>query len=202
MPMDSQTRVCVYPAVAVLFDYPQASFLSDFEAAIEIIVAKVPDARATLEPFFTFAESSDRHAMEEIHTRTFDIMARCDPYVSSQVFGQESYKRGQLMVGLVEAYTAAGLTWLPELPDHIAIILKNMACFSDTEWRDMVEHCLYEALLKMRAMLKGSTNPYAFLFDALIQVVKGEFPQVAERQATDFSLDVLDDQAAEEASRV
>lgn len=202
MALDRLTRSQVYPAFAELFAYPTAGFEDRRVQAVWQIMSLVPDADEALTIFAGAVADYDGNAMEEIHTRTFDIMARVDPYLSSQIFGQESYKRGQLMVGLVEAYKAAGLTWGSELPDHLAVVLKNIACFDDAAWRDMVEHCLREAVVKMRANLKGSANPYAHLFDALVQVLAWDIPDTTARMTPDFALDVLDAESAEEASRV
>jgi len=197
------TRLRLYPAFAEMFAYPTPGFEQRRAQAMEVISALVPEASKGMARFDEATADKTLYTMEEVHTRTFDIMAQCDPYVSSQVFGQESYKRGQLMVGLAEAYRSAGLEWGSELPDHFAIILKNIACFSDEEWPDMIEHCFREAVSKMGASLKACNNPYTHLFGALDCVLDWDIPgdPEAKKVVLDFPLGVLDAEITGEATR-
>nr|NIV30865.1 nitrate reductase molybdenum cofactor assembly chaperone [Anaerolineae bacterium] len=85
--------------------------------------------------------------LQEIYTGTFDLDARCHPYIGYQLLG-ESYKRSQFMLGLKECYREHGVQPPSnELPDHLAVMLRFLAAVPNREIsREMVVEALMPAL--------------------------------------------------------
>lgn len=103
----------------------------------------------------------------ELHTGTFDLSPVCVPYASVHLFGEESFKRANLMGGLADAYRRAGFDPGKELPDHVATILRFLPRMTEEEQRDLARFVLQPSIDRMAQSLFGSRNPYGYLLDAL-----------------------------------
>ena len=102
---------------------------------------------------------STEHA-QELYTRSFDLSPVCVPYVSVHLFGAESFKRSELMTGLIAAYERVGFDRGTELPDHIALVLQCAPRFDADEWDDLAVLVLTPALEKMREALSNANSPW------------------------------------------
>jgi nitrate reductase molybdenum cofactor assembly chaperone len=183
-----------------LLEYPRHGTIARLDEALRGAQSSVPSALPPLREFDGQIRALTETQREELYTRTFDLTPSCDPYLSSQAFGEESYQRGQLMIGLAQAYRTAGYEWEPELPDHVAVVLGFAPRFDRDEWHELVEHCLYPALMKLTSGLATSSNPYSKLFACIVRVVETDVPQACKSAGAirDVPLEVLSPDAHEE----
>lgn len=153
------------PAVAPLLEHPRwddgASGISAAAEARDLLrVAGHDDAAAAVERFLERAEDLGAERLREIHGRTFDLAPSCVPYLSVHLFGEGSFQRARLMAGLAEAQSRAGFDRGPELPDHLAVVLRFAPHMEPEEWRELVRFCLIPALPAMARGLEEGDNPY------------------------------------------
>ena len=91
---------------------------------------------------------------------------QCGLYLSVYLFGEENFKRSELMTGLKSVYEKQGPFEMTELPDHLAVVLKQNALFSEEEWGELVLMGLTGAIPKIIELLEKNDNPYVFLLKA------------------------------------
>lgn len=125
-----------------------------------------------LKVFLLTMESKTLTQRQEQYIQTFDLQPRCSLYISVPLFGEESYKRAELMVGLKSRFDEAGVDLGHELPDHLAVILKNNMIFYEQEWQELVTHCILPSLQKMITVLEKADNPYADALRAVREVLR------------------------------
>jgi len=149
---------------------------ADFAAQTATLEASLPEAfeeaRAALGRFRAAITPLGRDALEELHARTFDIMPMCVPYLSVHLFGEESFKRSELMLGLLDAYARSGWKLQGELPDHVGVVLQFAPQFPPEEWEELVEWCLTGPVGRMAGILEKKDNPYGHLFRAVHSVLQ------------------------------
>lgn len=134
----------------------------------------LPRPLIELAPFAGFAERMQGFSQEmrqEHYVRTFDVTPRTSLYLSVHLFGEESFKRAELMAGLKGAYQRHGHQDDVELPDHLAIVLRRNGCFGAEEWAQLERHCLRPALPLMIRILSEEDNPYALVLDGVLDLV-------------------------------
>jgi len=117
-------------------------------------------AAAALDRFVEQARELGPDRLLETHGRTFELAPACVPYLSVHLFGENSFQRARLMAGLAEAHAGAGFDPGPELPDHLAVVLRFAPRMDPEEWRELVRFCLLPALPAMARGLEGGDNPY------------------------------------------
>ncbi|OGQ47766.1 MAG: hypothetical protein A3H42_05405 [Deltaproteobacteria bacterium RIFCSPLOWO2_02_FULL_46_8] len=166
-----------YPLFAHLFDYPSWKTGRNVTVARDAVKELCPMAVQHLSVFTDSAEKKKPGELEEIYTHTFCLTPLCVPYVSTHLFGEESFQRTELMCRLKEAYQQKNFSAGKELPDHIAVLLRFAPKFTDEEWREMVCYCLKKAVRSMFEKLKETDNIYRHLFQALHCLLEAEFPK-------------------------
>jgi len=162
-----------YRFFADILDYP-TPVLSDRIAEL-LPLAKVAQGETAqlLYQFREFVEKASPEKQEELYTGTFDLQPLCCPYIGYQLFGEE-YRRGMFMAQLREHYRFNGFDAGNDLPDHLCVILRFLACRQPGEVeRDLVMECMIPALDKMIAGFVESTNPYREVLQALILLLRG-----------------------------
>lgn len=177
--MDGQHR---YASFARIFEYPGAGYLAQLGALRADLAAHCPEAATELARFEASLAPRRLAEIEELYFRTFDLAAQCAPYVSVHLFGEESFKRAELMTALAEAYAVAGLDRGTELPDHLAVVLKLASTLP--EWKELSSECLLRAVSGMREEAEKAQNPYRDAFAALFTLLVAELGltrQQAER---------------------
>lgn len=120
-----------------------------------------PAAAERLSRFAARAGTAGPASMEEAYTSAFDLSPVCSPYVGDQLFGA-SRERSYLLSGLAELRREAGLARGPELPDHVAEVLRLAAAPIPEDVRtDLVREGLAPALAKMLAALEDARHPWS-----------------------------------------
>lgn len=148
----------VTSALAELFAYPQEGYFAKIEQCERLLAADCPRAASYIRQFRTEAEGHSVEELEELYTRTFDIAPLCVPYVTSYIWGDESFERGKLMSALAEAYARLGFDAQGELPDHIGVLLRFMSRLDEGETGDLIEYCLRAPLDEMVGRLESAQN--------------------------------------------
>lgn len=133
----------VFQLFAELLDYPKSGLGALARQAGTLVAATSPDAARLLAEFANFADGIPLGRLEEIYTGVFELNARCHPYVGYHLFG-ETYKRSVFLLGLKERYAVQGFAAEPELPDHLAAMLRFLSICDDL---DMMDECVRDALL-------------------------------------------------------
>jgi len=157
----------VYVLLGNLLRYPKGALSAQAAAAEASLETACPEARRALLRFRDAIAPLDTDALEECYTRTFDVTPLCVPYLSVYLFGEDSFKRSELMMGLMSAYERAGWKLHGELPDHVAIVLQFAPHFDPGEWEELVEWCLLGPAARMAAHLEKKENPYGHLLRAV-----------------------------------
>jgi nitrate reductase assembly molybdenum cofactor insertion protein NarJ len=136
-----------------------------------------PEAETSMRQFEGAIQDMSAGEVEEAYTRAFDVAPQCVPYVSVHLFGEENYKRGELMALLLQAFEREGFDHGFELSDHVAVLLRFVPRLSGEERRELLELCLKEPLVRMTAALKKGGNPYGHLLQAARDLVGTELLQ-------------------------
>lgn len=175
--MNSHPEACSasLTALSALLEYPGAAFQERVRAAEQAIA---PAGEAALGHFARFApgllslSSTDR---EELFTGTFDVTPACVPYVSIHLFGEEHFKRGEMMAALLARYRQDTFDPRGELPDHLGVLLRFAATVSEAERRELTEFCLLTPVARMIAALNPA-NPYRALLETIRALLEAMYP--------------------------
>lgn len=156
--------------LALLLRYPTAAtgvvlddLLHDAEEAIQ----------APLTAFRLAFDSLTQAEREEIFTQAFDLGPLAVPYCSIHLYGEESYKRGQLMAWLNGLYLQHGMHAEEELPDHVRLVLEFAARLEPEDREALMAYCVQGPVAAMREKLTVAGNPYAHVLQA-VQVLIGD----------------------------
>jgi nitrate reductase molybdenum cofactor assembly chaperone len=149
-------RVRIVGLLADLLDYPQPGLAASARECRGLVADECPAAAALLDVFAADVEATTIAHMEELYSGAFDLdtlsefAATCYPYVGHHLLG-ETYRRSRFMVGLLERYQAHGFEVAGgELPDHVLVMLRFLACCDDHELsEELVGEALLPALARM-----------------------------------------------------
>ena len=158
-------------SLAPLFEYPTASLPTDVMICRRKLARRWPEAADLLTPFLMWTLNEPTDVLEERYTRTFDISAVCAPYAGVHIFGEESFARGELMARLRDSFGQLGFEAGPELPDHIAVLLRFAGRLDDESFDELVEYCLTRFVSSMAKRFAPLENPYREPISALNLVV-------------------------------
>lgn len=139
-----------YEALAALFVHPGPSFEAEVAAAIAHCDDHYPKAARALREFAgLLPKGGDLLALQELHTRTFDVQAITSLDIGYTLFG-EDYKRGALLANLSSEHKRAGNDCGAELGDHLTNVLRLLPKMTDATLREeFVRVLLAPALREM-----------------------------------------------------
>ena len=166
-----------YRALADVLHYPAGGTRQTLDEVLALLRPDFPEAAEHIDAFITETADFRIEDLQEAYGRAFDISPQCVPYLSVFLFGEESFKRAELMTGLKEAYERANLDCAPELPDHIAVVLRYSEAFEPEEWSELITFCLPGPLKAMVAGLTDSASPYRHVLLAVRDVLKAQYPR-------------------------
>ena len=151
---------------AKLLSYPGGDLVTEAQSCAALLGNRHP-AFAAVERFAAYAGGEKPYRMEEIYTATFDLQPLCFPYVGYQLFG-EGQQRTLFLIQLQALYRRHGFTAGPELPDHLAEILRFLArCAAEELSREMIIDGLLPALDKLLSGFDPIDHPHRELLFAL-----------------------------------
>ena len=140
------------------------------------------EVRSKLENFCSGAPRS-LEKLEELYIGTFEVSPTACLYAGYTVFG-ETFKRSHLLVGLKDLLARAQIQTDDggniELPDHIPLLLRFLGtedCGTTEERNELVRFLLFPALIKALDDLRKNTNPYAFVIEALMEILTRDFQE-------------------------
>ena len=117
---------------AELLEYPHPGIAQAARECVERVAPENAEAAALLGEFASFVERTPHDTVEEVFTATFDLDARCHPYIGYHLFG-EDYRRSALLLELKDLFRQYDYDCGVELPDHVAVLLRFMSLCSDAE---------------------------------------------------------------------
>ncbi len=172
----------LYVELARLLDYPSPDLLDRIETCRRTVRAHHEETADLLDQFSDALPAldgapSDLRGLEELHLRTFDVQPQCILYLSVHLFGEESFQRAKLMVGLSESYERAGFDLGGELPDHLAVVLRSSSSLTREEWVDLAVYCLRTPIDTMVEGLVENRNPYRHLLMAIRSLLNEDVPE-------------------------
>lgn len=170
-------ETAIFVRLADLLEYPRELCLPgkpdfpDQGAGVGAEIQKV------LELFYAWRVAESLERAQEVFTATFDVHPICVPYVSVYLFGEENFKRSELMAGLARAYAVKNFDSGLELDDHIAVLLRYRTHAEEAEWTDLKELCLKDPVSKMTEILEKQKNPYQHVMRAVQTALKADFAE-------------------------
>ena len=157
--------------LAVLLSYPGPGLPAHAAECAARLAADRPAAAERLDRFAAFARDAGAAALEEAYTAAFDLAPLCSPYVGDQLFGA-GRERSYLLSGLRVLQREAGIAPGPELPDHVAEVLRLVAADVPDDVRDdLFRDGLAPTLRKMLAALGEARHPWGDVVAATADVV-------------------------------
>ena len=152
--------------LSLLLQYPTEALL---EARAELAAA---GRGGPAERFLEWWAREDPGALRRIYVETFDFARRNSLYLTYHVHGDRR-QRGVALLRLKQRYAAAGLELTDaELPDYLPVMLEFAALAPEdiglaalAEGRDAIE--------LIRASLHDAASPYAWLLDAVADLLPG-----------------------------
>lgn len=164
----------LYTWFGSFLEYPTVDLQEMYESFAGRLDAVCPEASPFMKDFFIQMSSFDLSMRQEHYVQTFDVTPKCSLYLSVQLFGEESFKRAELMAGLKSTYEKHQPFEMTELPDHLSVVLKQSAFFSEEEWAELVSMCILPALPKIARDLETNQNPYSLVLKAVGLLLKLE----------------------------
>ncbi len=161
--------------LSALLEYPDPEFGERVRQGKLAIQSAGVAAEAHFAQFADPALALSTDAREELYTGTFDITPACVPYTSIHLFGEENFKRGEMMAALHARYAQASFDPRGELPDHLSVLLRFAATIGEAELRELAEYCLLGPLDKMIGALHPE-NPYQALLETVRAVLQAMHP--------------------------
>ena len=140
-----------YALLADLLEFPSAGFLKRVEITREAFRDRCPKAAAELDDFLALLPKDSIDAIQELHTRSFDVQSLTALDVGYVLFG-EDYKRGELLANLSREHKAVENDCGVELGDHLTNLLRLLSKMPDAElMEEMVQELIGPAIRKMIA---------------------------------------------------
>lgn len=161
----------ILPQIGALLEYPRSDLREILPALILRLESVSVSAVDNLKVFSLKMKRMEPALWQEYYVQTFDLMPSCALYLSMHLFGEESFKRAELMAGLKSVYERRDRFPLSELPDHLAVVLKKNVLLSPEEWREFVSLCLMPALVLMIKKMEKEGHPYGFVLKALRELL-------------------------------
>jgi len=140
---------------AELLEYPHPGLAKSARECVVQVTPESAEAAALIDDFASFVERTPHDTLEEVFTATFDLDARCHPYIGYHLFG-EDYKRSALMLELKDLFRKHDFEAGIELPDHVAVLLRFMSVCPDQE---LVTEIGREALVRTLEPMTVEAEP-------------------------------------------
>jgi nitrate reductase delta subunit len=170
------TEANEFDLLASLVGYPGEKYLSNAVLCLEVLAERDPDAAVPLDEFLVQTRSFSLEELQELYAATFDLDPACSLEVGWHLFG-ENYERGEFLVKMRGEMRRLGVAESNELPDHLTHALAALGHMEEQEAADFAAACLFPALDKMRAALKGKSNPFENVLLAAGHVLEHRYPR-------------------------
>ncbi len=164
----SASSVALLPVLAELLDYPSEGY-HDLcrRACAKVRPWCTSESAEELDRFIAAVTAVEIEELEELHTRTFSLAPVCVPYLGVQLFGENNFKRGELLAGLSREVEKHGIATGTELSDHLGSVLRLAAVLPDDELNELMTWCLCIAVERMARQIEPVESPYKHLICAI-----------------------------------
>ena len=165
-----------FDLLASLVGYPGEQYVTKAVFCLEALAESDPEAAMPLGEFLDKTRSFSLEDLQELYAATFDLDPACSLEVGWHLFG-ENYERGEFLVKMRGELRRLGVDESTELPDHLTHALAALGHMEPQEAADFATACLFPALDKMRAALKGKSNPFENALSAVSHVLEHRYPR-------------------------
>jgi len=165
-----------FDLLASLLGYPGEEYLTKAVLCLEALAGNDPEAAVPLGEFLVQTRSFSLEDLQELYAATFDLDPACSLEVGWHLFG-ENYERGEFLVKMRGELRRLGVAESTELPDHLTHALAALGHMEPEKAADFATACLFPALDKMRAALKGKSNPFENVLLAAGFVLEHRYPR-------------------------
>lgn len=148
-----------FELLAGLLRYPTESYASEAVRSCDVLAAGDPKVAKPLAEFIEQTRGLSLEDLQVLYTTTFDLDPVCSLEVGWHLFG-ENYERGEFLVRMRGELRRLGVKESTELPDHLSHVLEALGRMEPEEAADFAAACLFPALDKMSAGIKGKSNPF------------------------------------------
>ena len=160
-----------FEMLAGLLRYPTKDHTEGAARSCEELAAANPDIAAPLNEFLERTRCLSLEDLQVLYTSTFDLDPICSLEVGWHLFG-ENYERGEFLVRMRGELRRLGVTESAELPDHLSHALEALGRMEPEEAAEFAAACLFPALDKMTAGIKGKSNPFENVMVAAVQLLE------------------------------
>ncbi len=161
----------VFALLSEILDYPGPHLRERIEACIATLGAAHP-ASGRLRDFARVLAGAPEGGVQESYTAAFDLDESCSPHVGYRLLGRDP-RRGTFLARLAGRFRACGFSSGRELPDHISVLLRFLACApSDDDRGELVRDCLLPAVASLSRELGRRSHPYAAAAEAVRLVLE------------------------------
>ncbi|HIC09364.1 MAG TPA: nitrate reductase molybdenum cofactor assembly chaperone [Aquificales bacterium] len=166
----------LFKVLSLLLDYPEGEFW-ELVKQKEELVKELP-LGDKLKPFLDWVEGKSERLLKEFYVATFDFSTKYTLYLTYHRYGDER-ERGEVLAKLKEVYLKEGLTPDRELPDYLPLILEFASLEHTEKGREILTEYLKE-VEKVHKNLKEDGNPYAHLFEVLLDTLRSGEPTLSK----------------------
>jgi len=166
--------------LASLMRYPTEGYVTDLARSCSWLAGIDPKVGARLCEFLEQTRGLSVEDLQVLYTSTFDLDPICSLEIGWHLFG-ENYERGEFLVKMRGELRRLGVTESTELPDHLSHVLEALGRMESEEAADFAAACLFPALDKMIAGIRGKSNPFENVLVAAQQLLELRFgrPEMA-----------------------
>jgi len=166
-----------FELLAGLLRYPSEGYSSGAVDACEILANDGPEIGLLLRDFAEQTRSLSLEDLQVLYTASFDLDPVCSLEVGWHLFG-ENYERGEFLVRMRCELRRLGVKESMELPDHLSHALEVLGRMESDEAADFAAACLFPALDKMRAGIKGKSNPFENVLGAAVRFLEHRYARL------------------------
>jgi len=165
-----------FEQLAHLLRYPTAGYGSEVACSCDVLANASPEINTALSEFLDQTRELCLEDLQVLYTNTFDLDPVCSLEVGWHLFG-ENYERGEFLVKMRKELRRLGVKESTELPDHLSHALEALGRMEPQEAADFATACLFPALDKMSAGIKGKSNPFENVLVAASRLLELRYPR-------------------------
>jgi len=166
-----------FELLASLLRYPSDGYPNDAPYCCDLLANTVPAIAAPLGEFLEQTRGLSVEDLQTLYTKTFDLDPICSLELGWHLFG-ENYERGEFLVKMRGELRRLGVKESTELPDHLSHVLEALGRMEPEKAAYLAGSCVFPALHKMIAGIRGKSNPYENILLAAQQLLESHFPRL------------------------
>ena len=177
----------IFKLVSILLRYPTAELKASLPE-IRQAVNELPFLKgyeSEMDSVLSYLEETDLLELQMNYVNAFDLNRSQALYLFEHVHGEDR-DRGGAMVDLVQEYEKHGLViGANELPDYLPLVLEFLSEV-DSEVANVILSDAVSVINHLGIKLKSADNPYAPLFDVIVDISPSEPKPLIEPPVRDM----------------